>query len=112
MTMLTSFLKDDAMLATELMYQITMPIPASVATLIVGEVGRPSFRSSLVTAWYVRAEWSSMQVPFALRCDFNGNWNVMVSMTRAADLHHCLDHIVPMMIEIIELPRGRANRAA
>lgn len=111
-TVLTSFTKDDEMLANELMHQVTMPIPAPTATLIVGEVGLPSFRSPVVSAWYCKAHWGAISVPFALRVDHNGNWSVMVGMFRAADLYHCLDHIVPVMIEMIELPRGRANRAA
>lgn len=110
--MLTSFIKDDAMLANELMHQVELPIPAPVATMIVGEVGLASFQSAFMTAWYLKAEWSSMTVPFALRVDHNGNWSVMVSLMRAADLHICLEHIVPNLIEIVELPRGRENRAA
>lgn len=110
--MLTSFSKDDQMLANELVHQVTMPIPPTAATMIVAELGLPSFRSSLVTAWYVKAHWSMLSVPFALRCDDNGNWSTMVSMERAADLHLCLDHLMPDFIEILELPRGRNARAA
>lgn len=109
--MLTSFSKDNDMLANELSHYIELPIPPAAATLIVGELGLPSFRSSFVTAWYAKAHWSTMSVPFALRCDANGNWSTLVSMDRAADLHQCLDHIMPDFIEIMEV-RGRNARAA
>jgi hypothetical protein len=79
--------------------------------MIVGELGLPSFRSSLVTAWYSRAHWDQLDVPFALRCDHNGNWTAVVSMRNAPELGVCLGNVLPERIEIIEI-RGRNARAA
>jgi hypothetical protein len=115
--MLTSFRRDDHMHANELMHQIETAIPAPLATLIAGELGKPSFKSSLTTAWYAWAynekphTNNSIHAPFALRCDRNGNWSIVTGMQDAGVLNALLAQIVPMEIEIIEI-RGRNARAA
>lgn len=113
--MFTSFTRDDTMLASELMHQVTMPIPAPLATLVRGELGfHPSFHSKVMDAWYARAIITDAEcldeVPFALRCDRNGNWFVSVSPFAEMDLAEAFATIVPG-IEFIEL-RGRNARAA
>lgn len=109
--MLTSFTKDNAMRANELIHQVEFALPAPYATLITRELGLPSFRSSLMSAWYARAHYESLDVPFALRCDKNGNWSMVVGMQNAPELSVCMGALVPDSIEIIEL-RGREARAA
>lgn len=115
----TSFTRDDQMLANELIHQIEMPVSNAVASLMVRELGDPSFRSKLTSAWYARAHLNDgfiypadhKVVPFALRWDNNGNATVVVSVGRLEDLSECFRHIITGL-EIVELPRGRVNRAA
>lgn len=114
--MFTSFTRDDTMLASELTHQTTMPISAPLATLVRNELGHASFHSKVMDAWYARAHIvdgadEAIAVPFALRCDCNGNWSVSVSPFCESDLVEAFATIVPG-IEFVEMPRGRVSRAA
>jgi hypothetical protein len=115
--MLTSFRKDDHMHANELMHQVEATIPAPIATMIAGELGMPSFRSSMVTVWYAWAynekpgTNNSIHAPFALRCDANGNWTIVTGLQDAGVLYALILQLLPDPIEIIEI-RGREARSS
>lgn len=109
--MLTAFTKDDQMLANELHHKVELPCAPVVATLITGEMGLPSFHSPVTTAWYGHAHLDELDVPFAMRCDPNGNWSMSVPMARIHDFYRVMEAIVPQTIEILEVPRGHRRAA-
>lgn len=120
--MFTTFTRDNTMLASELMHQITQTIPPVLASLVVNELGTQSFHGKVIDSWYARAHISEHNaesdacraVPFALRCDRNGNWFISCSPFDEMDLAEAFATLVPG-IEFIELPRsdnGRMRRAA
>lgn len=120
--MFTTFTRDDKMLASELMHQVTQQIPTPLASLVRNELGAPSMHKKTLDAWYARAHISERcddmeacrAVPFALRCDQNGNWFLSCSPFDEMELAEAFGTLVPG-IEFIELPRsddGRVRRAA
>jgi hypothetical protein len=46
-------------------------------------------------AWYARAHLEEVSVPFALRCDRNGNWTIGVPMELECALAECVGSLVP-----------------
>jgi hypothetical protein len=111
MCKITTFSRDDTMLATELTHQITQGISPCLASLIRNEIGQPSFHSKVMDAWYARAHLEEVDVPFALRCDQNGNWSISVPMELESSLAECVGNLVPgIEFEIIEVGARVASR--
>lgn len=111
MCKITTFARDDQMLACELTHQVTQGISPCLASLIRNELGQPSFHSKVMDAWYARAHLEEVDVPFALRCDLNGNWSIAVPVEMEAAFIECVGAIVPNIeFEMIEVGARVAAR--
>jgi hypothetical protein len=105
MCKITTFSRADTMLACELTHQVTQGISPCLASLIRNELGAPSFHSRVMDAWYAKAHLEEVDVPFALRCDRNGNWAISVPMELESALAECVGSLVPG-IEFEVIPVG------
>lgn len=107
---ITTFAKKDDMCAHELQHQQTFPISVALASLVVRELGSPSFRDkSGACAWYANAYLNEHVVPFALRSDHNGRCSLVCGWDRAPMMNEMLEAIIPN-IQIIDLPVIRGVR--
>jgi hypothetical protein len=108
---ITTFSRDDQMPAFELTHQITQGLSPCLASLIRNELGEPSFHSKVMDAWYARAHLEEVAVPFALRCDRNGNWSISVPMELESALAECVGALVPgIEFEVIAVGGRVASR--
>lgn len=109
---ITTFEKNDGMLACELSHRVTHPASLVLARLIISELGNASFENlKTYSSWYAYAHFEGAKVPFSVTIDHNGQASIACSVLEEDALALALRNIVPDL-EICEIGAPRKTMVA